>query len=104
MTAAWPPADHSAPGWPVADHTAAAWPVADDRLERGYRRLLLAYPRRHRHRHGTELVTTLLEMAAPGSAGPASATPCTWSPAACGYGSGCPPADRSWRSRRCSPR
>ncbi len=70
MTAAWPPADHSAPGWPVADHTAAAWPVADDRLERGYRRLLLAYPRRHRHRHGTELVTTLLEMAAPGQRRP----------------------------------
>ncbi|MCZ7419530.1 hypothetical protein O7605_08360 [Verrucosispora sp. WMMA2121] len=43
----------------------AAWPTADDRLERGYRRLLLAYPRRHRRRHGTEVVTTLLELAEP---------------------------------------
>ncbi|GIJ21928.1 hypothetical protein [Micromonospora lutea] len=48
----------------------AAWPSADDRLVRGYRRLLLAYPRRHRRRHGTELVTTLLEMAEPGQRRP----------------------------------
>ncbi|MBQ1051889.1 hypothetical protein KBX50_25935 [Micromonospora sp. C51] len=48
----------------------AAWPTADDRLERGYRRLLLAYPRRHRRRHGTEVVTTLLEMAEPGQRRP----------------------------------
>ncbi|MBQ1024517.1 hypothetical protein [Micromonospora sp. C95] len=48
----------------------AAWPNADDRLERGYRRLLLAYPRRHRRRHGTEVVTTLLEMAEPGQRRP----------------------------------
>ncbi|MEV4710380.1 hypothetical protein [Micromonospora sp. NPDC049374] len=48
----------------------AAWPIADDRLERGYRRLLLAYPRRHRRRHGTEVVTTLLEMAEPGQRRP----------------------------------
>ncbi|WBB48673.1 hypothetical protein O3597_26970 [Verrucosispora sp. WMMA2044] len=48
----------------------AAWPTADDRLERGYRTLLLAYPRRHRRRHGTEVVTTLLEMAEPGQRRP----------------------------------
>ncbi|GIJ34200.1 hypothetical protein [Micromonospora sediminimaris] len=48
----------------------AAWPNADDRLERGYRRLLLSYPRRHRRRHGTEVVTTLLEMAEPGQRRP----------------------------------
>jgi hypothetical protein len=42
------------------------WPSADQRLERSYRRLLLAYPRQYRHRHGTEIVTTLLELAAPG--------------------------------------
>ncbi|BCJ59730.1 hypothetical protein [Micromonospora endophytica] len=76
-TAAWPPADHSTTGWPpadsavpLADHSTAGWPAADDRLERGYRRLLLAFPRRHRHRHGTELVTTLLEMAEPGQRRP----------------------------------
>ncbi|MFI7081052.1 hypothetical protein ACIBO1_27490 [Micromonospora sp. NPDC049903] len=46
------------------------WPEADHSLERSYRRLLLAYPRRHRRRHGTELVTTLLEMAAPGQRHP----------------------------------
>ena len=80
MTAAWSAADDGTSAWsaaddstsvrPTADHNAAAWPAADDRLERGYRRLLLAYPRRHRHRHGTELVTTLLEMAAPGQRRP----------------------------------
>jgi len=43
----------------------AAWPRADQRLERAYRRLLLAYPGRYRRRHGTEIVTTLLEMAGP---------------------------------------
>ncbi|MGC5054916.1 hypothetical protein ACLQ2S_26115 [Micromonospora sp. DT48] len=48
----------------------AAWPSADDRLVRGYRRLLLAYPSRHRRRHGTEVVTTLLEMAEPGQRRP----------------------------------
>ncbi|MEU6022540.1 hypothetical protein [Micromonospora sp. NPDC047134] len=76
MTAAWPPADHSA-AWPPdtaagqqAGVDAVGWPAADERLERGYRRLLLAYPGRHRHRHGTELVTTLLEMAAPGQRRP----------------------------------
>ncbi|QKW16715.1 hypothetical protein [Verrucosispora sp. NA02020] len=46
------------------------WPEADQSLERSYRRLLLAYPRRHRRRHGTELTTTLLEMAAPGQRRP----------------------------------
>ena len=43
----------------------AAWPRADQGLERAYRRLLLAYPGRYRRRHGTEIVTTLLEMAGP---------------------------------------
>ncbi|WP_341718018.1 hypothetical protein QQG74_30205 [Micromonospora sp. FIMYZ51] len=63
MTAAWSAAS-------AADGSSADWPTADGRLERGYRRLLFAYPRRHRHRHGTELVTTLLEMAAPGQRHP----------------------------------
>ena len=68
------------------------WPGADPRLERTYRRLMLAYPGRYRRRHGTEIVTTLLEMAAPASGTPAAATPGTWPPAAYGNGSGCPPA------------
>jgi hypothetical protein len=34
-------------------------------LERSYRRLLLAYPGAYRHRHGTEILTTLMEMAGP---------------------------------------
>ena len=54
----------------------AAWPGADARLERAYRRLLLAYPGRYRRRHGTEIVTTLLEMAEPGRRRPARAD--TW--------------------------
>ena len=45
--------------------TGGAWPHPDDRLERHYRRLLLAYPGAYRRRHGTEMVTTLLEMAGP---------------------------------------
>ena len=48
----------------------AAWPGADRRLERAYRRLLLAYPGRYRRRHAAEIVTTLLEMAAPGQRRP----------------------------------
>jgi hypothetical protein len=36
------------------------------RLERRYRRLLLAYPKAYRGRRGTEMVTTLLEMAEAG--------------------------------------
>ncbi|MEV0899502.1 hypothetical protein [Actinoplanes sp. NPDC049802] len=42
------------------------WPRADPTLERHYRRLLRAYPRPYRRRHGAEIVTTLLEMAEPG--------------------------------------
>ena len=53
--------------------TGAHWPVADERLERHYRRLLLAYPGGYRRRHGTEIVTTLLEMAEPGRRRPAAA-------------------------------
>jgi MFS family permease len=34
-------------------------------LERSYRRLLLAYPGSYRRRHGSEILTTLLEMAGP---------------------------------------
>lgn len=34
--------------------------------ERRYRRLLLAYPGRYRRDHGTEIVTTLMEMGEPG--------------------------------------
>lgn len=45
--------------------TSETWPVADVRLERRYRRLLLAYSGRYRRDHGTEIVTTLLEMAEP---------------------------------------
>ncbi|GAA4967277.1 hypothetical protein [Actinoplanes utahensis] len=52
--------------------TGAHWPVADERLERHYRRLLLAYPRSYRRQHGTEIVTTLLEMAEPGRRRPAA--------------------------------
>jgi hypothetical protein len=40
------------------------------RLERRYRRLLLAYPRAYRHHRGAEMVTTLLEMAEAGRARP----------------------------------
>ncbi|WP_229074855.1 hypothetical protein [Actinoplanes sp. DH11] len=46
--------------------TADDWPQADPGLERAYRRLLRAYPRAYRRRHGHEIVTTLLEMAEPG--------------------------------------
>jgi hypothetical protein len=35
-------------------------------LERSYRCLLLAYPARYRRHHGSEIVTTLLEMSPPG--------------------------------------
>ncbi|WP_173036224.1 hypothetical protein [Phytohabitans flavus] len=34
-------------------------------LERAYRRLLLAYPRRYRRERGTEILTTLLDAARP---------------------------------------
>ncbi|HWS35279.1 MAG TPA: hypothetical protein VN408_21400 [Actinoplanes sp.] len=49
------------------------WPQAEPALERAYRRLLYVYPHSYRHRHGTELVTTLLEMAEPGRTRPAAA-------------------------------
>jgi hypothetical protein len=52
--------------------TGAHWPVADERMERHYRRLLFAYPRSYRRQHGTEIVTTLLEMAEPGRRRPAA--------------------------------
>ncbi|GAA1655523.1 hypothetical protein [Actinoplanes couchii] len=47
------------------------WPPADPVLERAYRRLLHAYPRSYRRRHGAEIVTTLLEMTEPGRRRPA---------------------------------
>jgi hypothetical protein len=50
--------------------TAGAWPVADERLVRRYQWLLLAYPGHYRRRHGTEMLTTLLEMAEPGRTRP----------------------------------
>jgi hypothetical protein len=52
---------------------AADRPPADSRLERDYRRLLLAYPRGYRRRHGTEILTTLLDMAEPGQQRPSAA-------------------------------
>ena len=48
----------------------------DPRLERAYRRLLLAYPGPYRRRRGAEIVTTLLEMAEPGRRRPSAAD--TW--------------------------
>ncbi|UQU61562.1 hypothetical protein COUCH_21175 [Couchioplanes caeruleus] len=53
--------------------TTTEWPTADPRLERAYHRLLRTYPRRFRAQHGAELVTTLLEMAAPGQRRPTPA-------------------------------
>ncbi|MEV6302057.1 hypothetical protein AB0M02_21765 [Actinoplanes sp. NPDC051861] len=50
--------------------TTANWPRTDPALERAYRRLLRAYPGSYRRRHGTEIVTTLLEMAEPGQQRP----------------------------------
>jgi hypothetical protein len=50
--------------------TASDWPAGDPRLERHYRRLLLAHSGRYRHHHGTEIVTTLMEMAEPGRSRP----------------------------------
>ena len=47
--------------------------AADAVLERRYRRLLLAFPGRFRRGRGTEIVTTLLEMAEPGQRRPALA-------------------------------
>ena len=44
---------------------ATTWPAADERLVRRYRRLLLAYSGRYRRLHGTEMLTTILEMADP---------------------------------------
>ncbi|MBM2620540.1 hypothetical protein JIG36_34070 [Actinoplanes sp. LDG1-06] len=48
------------------------WPTADERLVRRYRRLLLAYSRRYRRAHGTEMITTMLEMAGPGRSRPSA--------------------------------
>jgi hypothetical protein len=42
-------------------------------LERRYRRLLLIYPGRYRRAHGSEIVTTLLEMADDGQRRPSAA-------------------------------
>jgi hypothetical protein len=44
-------------------------PASDHSLARHYRRLLLAYPRWHRHLHGADLLTTLLDSAAAGRRG-----------------------------------
>jgi hypothetical protein len=52
--------------------TAEIWPAADERLVRGYRRLLLAYSGHYRRRHGTEMITTMLEMAEPGRSRPSA--------------------------------
>ncbi|WP_327089411.1 hypothetical protein OIE66_01945 [Nonomuraea sp. NBC_01738] len=43
---------------------------APTKLERRYRLLLLAYPRRYRHSHGDELLDVLMESARPGRAVP----------------------------------
>jgi hypothetical protein len=45
--------------------SAGTWPAVDERLVRRYRRLLLAYSGRYRRLHGTEMITTILEMAEP---------------------------------------
>ncbi|MET8232200.1 hypothetical protein ABZS77_16160 [Micromonospora sp. NPDC005298] len=50
--------------------TAAEWSSEDRSLERHYRKLLLAYPGRHRRRYGSEMITTLLEMAVSGQRRP----------------------------------
>ncbi|MFC4068877.1 hypothetical protein [Actinoplanes subglobosus] len=52
--------------------SAESWPVADERLVRTYRRLLLAYSGPYRRRHGTEMITTMLEMAEPGRSRPSA--------------------------------
>lgn len=44
----------------------------DDRLSRRYRRLLLAYPRWHRRRHGADMLTTMLDAAADDGGGRAA--------------------------------
>ncbi|MBB2948215.1 hypothetical protein FB565_007998 [Actinoplanes lutulentus] len=49
------------------------WPPPAPELERAYRRLLLAYPGSYRRRHGTEILTLLLEMAEPGRRRPPAA-------------------------------
>ncbi|BCY13121.1 hypothetical protein [Actinoplanes sp. L3-i22] len=53
--------------------TGETWPAGDARLERRYRLLLRAYSGWYRRRHGTELITTLLEMAEPGRSRPSRA-------------------------------
>src|SRR5690349_7655803 len=53
--------------------TTSDWPQADPALERAYRLLLRAYPGSYRRRHEREIVTTLLEMAAPGQRRPGAA-------------------------------
>ena len=52
--------------------TTGTWPAADERLARRYRRLLLAYSGGYRRRHGTEMITTMLEMAEPGRTRPSA--------------------------------
>ncbi|MEV6844986.1 hypothetical protein [Actinoplanes sp. NPDC051411] len=56
--------------------TTSDWPAGDPRLERHYRRLLLAHSGRYRRDHGTEIVTTLMEMAEPGRSRPSAGE--TW--------------------------
>ncbi|WP_433083160.1 hypothetical protein ACQP1P_03880 [Dactylosporangium sp. CA-052675] len=46
---------------------------APETLLRRYRRLLLAYPARYRRRHGTEILTTLMDGAEPGRERPTTA-------------------------------
>jgi hypothetical protein len=50
----------------------AGWPMSAV-LRRRYRRLLLAYPRAYRRRHGPEILTTLMEAAGPGRERPTAA-------------------------------
>ncbi|MCM4076504.1 hypothetical protein [Paractinoplanes hotanensis] len=52
--------------------SAGDWPAADERLVRHYRRLLLAYSGRYRRLHGTEMITTMLEMADPARSRPSA--------------------------------
>jgi hypothetical protein len=58
------------------DADLAGWPRVNPALERAYRRLLRAYPAGYRRRHGSEILTTLLEMSTPGQARPSRAE--TW--------------------------
>lgn len=73
-------------------------------LERRYRWLLWAYPRGYRRRYGDEMVTTLLEMAAPGQARPARADVVDLIRDGLRQRSGCRPGVRSRCPRPCCAR